>query len=422
MAAFKTPAYCDAVDSSLNLNYNYNNMVLLGKFARGLAGLSEKLEDSIERFSDKLQDGIEHISDKIEDGVTDFVDNLYGDDNSANAFILNRRTKVIELKRQFHERFGSVLRIYVGRSQVDDNMPLKDVGLTKEGAFECLGNMQVGTFITRMAENYGLKVKVYTSDEWVAVLDDLTLAASGRVKKNATKADMEAMLGGTPAVTAPTPKIPVYEVKTDRFVITKNSDGSYSVVIDGKICPNSKEGMRIIAEALGFDYDHNWTTHQFGSKLSKFIETIKAPMAVTPDEKEFEIEDEEFEDAEDPIGEYEYDNVSYDIFSDCAFAQYLVEDAASEKLVIPDAVTFEGKEYPVSYWGAGDDGVKVVELGKNVKWVDALHAGCGSLEKLIIHSPKGFIEWENEDGDPVSSAEECFPGVEITYVTAPSIK
>lgn len=199
MAAFKTPAYCDAVDSSLNLNYNYNNMGLLGKFARGLAGLSEKLEDSIESFSDKLQDGIEHFSDKIEDGVTDFVDNLYGDENSDNAFILNRRTKVIELKKQFHERFGSVLRVYVGRSQVDDNMPLKDVGLTKEGAFDCRGNMQVGTFITRMAENYGLKVKVYTSDEWVAVLDDLTLAASGRVKKNATKADMKAMLGGTPA-------------------------------------------------------------------------------------------------------------------------------------------------------------------------------------------------------------------------------
>lgn len=154
-------------------------MGLLGKFARGLAGLSERLEDSIERISDKLQDGIEHISD--------------------NAFILNRRTKVIELKKQFHERFGSVLRVYVGRSQVDDNMPLKDVGLTKEGAFDCRGNMQVGTFITRMAENYGLKVKVYTSDEWVAVLDDLTLAASGRVKKNATKADMKAMLGGTPA-------------------------------------------------------------------------------------------------------------------------------------------------------------------------------------------------------------------------------
>ncbi|MBO5942402.1 MAG: hypothetical protein J6Q63_03840 [Bacteroidales bacterium] len=131
------------------------------------------------------------------------------------------------------------------------------------------------------------------------------------------------------------------------------------------------------------------------------------------DECDDECDDEE---AEDPIGECVYDNVSYDIFTDSAFAQYLIEDGASEKLVIPDTVTFEGKEYPVTYWGAGDDCVKIVELGKNVKFVDPLHADCTSLEKLIIHSPKGFIEWENEDGDPVASAEDCFPGVEVEYV------
>ena len=134
--------------------------------------------------------------------------------------------------------------------------------------------------------------------------------------------------------------------------------------------------------------------------------------------EEDEDEDEEFEEAEDPIGECVYDNVSYDIFTDSAFAQYLVEEGVSEKLVIPDTVTFEGKEYPVTYWGAGDDGVKIVELGKNVKFIDSLHADCGSLEKLIIHSPKGFIEWENEDGDPVETAEESFPGVEIEYVNS----
>jgi len=41
----------------------------------------------------------------------------------------------------------------------------------------------------------GLKVKVYTSDEWVAVLGGLTLEQSGQVKKAATKADMEKMVG-----------------------------------------------------------------------------------------------------------------------------------------------------------------------------------------------------------------------------------
>ncbi len=54
--------------------------------------------------------------------------------------------------------------------------------------------MHVGTFITRMYEEYGLSVKIYTVDEWVAVIDDLTIKASGLVKKNATKKDMERML------------------------------------------------------------------------------------------------------------------------------------------------------------------------------------------------------------------------------------
>lgn len=286
MAAFKTPAYCDAVDSSLNLNYNYNNMGLLGKFARGLAGLSEKLEDSIEKFSDKLQDGIEHISDKIEDGVTDFVDNLYGDDDSANAFILNRRTKVIELKKQFHERFGSVLHVYEGRSQVDDAATLAEVGLTNQGTFECRGNLQVGTFITRMAEEHGLKVKVYTCDDWVAVLDGLTLTASGLVKKSATRADMETMLAGPSEGAAASGKTPVSEVKAGSFSIIKNSDGSYSVSIDGNICSNSKGAMRQIAEALGFEYDKAWTTQQFGAKLSRFIQENTGVAESAPAQKE----------------------------------------------------------------------------------------------------------------------------------------
>lgn len=286
MAAFKTPAYCDAVDSSLNLNYNYNNMGLLGKFARGLAGLSEKLEDSIEKFSDKLQDGIEHISDKIEDGVTDFVDNLYGDDDSANAFILNRRTKVIELKKQFHERFGSVLHVYEGRSQVDDAATLAEVGLTNEGTFECRGNLQVGTFITRMAEEHGLKVKVYTCDDWVAVLDGLTLTASGLVKKSATRADMETMLAGPSEGAAASGKTPVSEVKAGSFSIIKNSDGSYSVSIDGNICSNSKGAMRQIAEALGFEYDKAWTTQQFGAKLSRFIQENTGAAESAPAQKD----------------------------------------------------------------------------------------------------------------------------------------
>ena len=129
-------------------------------------------------------------------GLFDKIKSLFSatpEDNDG-CLVLNNKTKVAVLRKQFNERFGSVLRVYQGRSQVDDNLTLKEAGLSREGTFECRGNMHVGTFITRMAEEYGLKVKVYTVDEWVAVIDDLTLTASGLVKKNATKKDMEKML------------------------------------------------------------------------------------------------------------------------------------------------------------------------------------------------------------------------------------
>ena len=147
----------------------------------------------------------------------------------AYGFNLKKETKVIDLKKQFNERFGSVLRVYVGRSQVDENSTLGEAGLTYEGVFECRGNLQVGTFITRMAEEYGLKVKVYTVDEWVAVIDGLTLSASGIVKKNATKADMEMMLSGGAESCEQSGKTPVSEVKAGAFAIVKYSDNSYSV-------------------------------------------------------------------------------------------------------------------------------------------------------------------------------------------------
>lgn len=97
------------------------------------------------------------------------------------------------LTEAFKKQFGAVLRIYNGRSKADDGMSLQEVGLTQEINTTFDGKQTVGAFVEQMA-NAGLKVKVYTCDEWVAVLDGLTLEQAGKVKKNATKADMEKML------------------------------------------------------------------------------------------------------------------------------------------------------------------------------------------------------------------------------------
>ena len=226
------------------------------------------------------------LLDKIAGIFNGNAESATGSVAAENGFVLKNSTKVSELKQAFNERFGSLLRVYEGRSQVDDAATLAEVGLTNEGTFECRGNLQVGTFITRMAEEHGLKVKVYTCDDWVAVLDGLTLTASGLVKKNATKADMETMLAGPSEGAAASGKTPVSEVKAGSFSIIKNSDGSYSVSIDGSICSNSKGAMRQIAEALGFEYDKAWTTQQFGAKLSRFIQENTGAAESAPAQKE----------------------------------------------------------------------------------------------------------------------------------------
>lgn len=103
-------------------------------------------------------------------------------------------TTVGELKKQFKDSFGSSLRVYKGGRIADDALVLSEIGLKTDGVLECRSSLTVAGFINRMMNDHGLKVKVYTCDEWVACLDGLTLGFTGKVKKNAVKADMECMI------------------------------------------------------------------------------------------------------------------------------------------------------------------------------------------------------------------------------------
>lgn len=110
------------------------------------------------------------------------------------TLFMTATTTVGELKKQFKETFGSSLRVYKGGRVADDIVTLSEIGLKTEGTLECRSSLTVAGFIDRMASDHGLKVKVYTCDEWVACLDGLTLESTGKVKKNAVKADMESMI------------------------------------------------------------------------------------------------------------------------------------------------------------------------------------------------------------------------------------
>lgn len=107
---------------------------------------------------------------------------------------LTKSTTVAALRKEFNEAFGAQIRLYNGNKKAEMTDTLESLNLTKEDAFECRRSLTVASFIKQMAQQYGLKVKVFTCDDWVAVLDGLTLASAGKVKKNAVMDDMETML------------------------------------------------------------------------------------------------------------------------------------------------------------------------------------------------------------------------------------
>ena len=109
-------------------------------------------------------------------------------------FKITSKTTVSELKEQFRKEFGGELRVYEGRSEASDSAKLVSIG-AKEGEFECRASRTVGSFEEDFKKELNLKVKVYTKDNWVAVLDGITLASVKDIPKNATKASMEEFIG-----------------------------------------------------------------------------------------------------------------------------------------------------------------------------------------------------------------------------------
>lgn len=105
-------------------------------------------------------------------------------------FKITPTTTVAELKEQFRNEVGCVLRVYQGRSEAPDGATLESLG-AKEGELECRTSRTVGKFEEAFQNELNLKVKVYTKDNWVKVLDGITLAVAGQLSNGMTKAKME---------------------------------------------------------------------------------------------------------------------------------------------------------------------------------------------------------------------------------------
>lgn len=108
-------------------------------------------------------------------------------------FKITPTTTVAELKEQFRNEVGCVLRVYQGRSEASDEATLVSLG-AKEGELECRTSRTVGKFEEAFHNDLNLKVKVYTKDNWVKVLDGITLAVAGQLPNGMTKAKMEEYL------------------------------------------------------------------------------------------------------------------------------------------------------------------------------------------------------------------------------------
>ena len=97
-------------------------------------------------------------------------------------FRIDGRMKVKTLKDNFFNEYGGILHIKDGNKLADDNATLAAIRQNddaKGGTLTCRASRTVGKFEQELWDVFGIKVNVFTGDDWVAVLDGITL---GKIK------------------------------------------------------------------------------------------------------------------------------------------------------------------------------------------------------------------------------------------------
>ena len=150
-------------------------------------------------------------------------------------FKITPTTTVAELKEQFRNEVGCVLRVYQGRSEASDGATLVSLG-AKEGELECRTSRTVGKFEEAFQNELNLKVKVYTKDNWVKVLDGITLAVAGQLPNGMTKAKMEEHLS--------------YKRDEEETAEVVNEETTESVEVPEENCDSSKNLCKVSDDIL----------------------------------------------------------------------------------------------------------------------------------------------------------------------------
>ena len=113
-------------------------------------------------------------------------------------FKIDGRMKVKKLKEDFFNEFGGVLRVYNGKSKADDDASLASIranDAAKGGELLCRGNRSVKSFKQEMWDVFGIKVQVATKDDWIIVLDGITLSRIKDIPNYASKESMQEFVG-----------------------------------------------------------------------------------------------------------------------------------------------------------------------------------------------------------------------------------
>ncbi len=101
---------------------------------------------------------------------------------------------VKELQDEFKKEFGGCLRVKEdGYHLAEENATLASIG-AKSGDIECTDGTTVGEFEKLALEQCDLHVRVFTPDDWVAVLPKIALINVSDLPSNATKIKMEEFL------------------------------------------------------------------------------------------------------------------------------------------------------------------------------------------------------------------------------------
>ena len=113
-------------------------------------------------------------------------------------FKIDGRMKVKKLKEDFFNEYGGVLRVYKGKERADDDASLASIrsnDAARGGELACRSNRSVGNFKKEMWDVFGIKVQVATKDDWIIVLDGITLSKIKDIPNYASKESMQEFLG-----------------------------------------------------------------------------------------------------------------------------------------------------------------------------------------------------------------------------------